>query len=63
MKIKDYICEKCGRNDFILRDRSCFYGLKPIKVNHYGIYCSYCGKWLKWADKNERILFLEGNKK
>ena len=45
MKIKDYVC-KCGRNDFFFSD----------KGKRRGIYCSHCGKWLKWADKNERNL-------
>lgn len=48
MKIKDYKC-KCGRNDFFFAD----------KDNQKGIYCSYCGKWLKWADKDERNLTLK----
>ena len=47
MKIKDYKC-KCGHNDFFFDD----------KGNQKGIYCSYCGKWLKWADKDERNLTL-----
>ncbi len=45
MKIKDYKC-LCGSNDFFIDDRGI----------HTGIYCSKCGKWLKWADKNERNL-------
>lgn len=45
MKIKDYKC-KCGNNDF-------FFLSKNTQV---GIYCSKCGKWFKWADKNERNL-------
>lgn len=47
MKIKDYICKKCGRDNFFL-ERFGF---------HYGIYCSYCGRWYKWANKGEIILF------
>lgn len=45
MKIKDYKC-KCGHNDFFFANEG----------NQKGIYCSYCGKWLKWADKDERNL-------
>ena len=26
---------------------------------HIGIYCSRCGKWLKWADKDERNLRMK----
>lgn len=48
MKIKDYQC-KCGHNDFFFTD----------KENQKGIYCSYCGKWLKWADKNEQNLSMK----
>lgn len=45
MKIKDYKC-KCGENDFFFDD----------KGNQKGIYCSYCGRWLKWANKDEQNL-------
>ena len=48
MKIKDYIC-KCGHNDFFFAD----------KGNQKGIYCSYCGKWVKWADKDEQNLAMK----
>lgn len=47
MKIKDYKC-KCGHDDFFFAD----------KGNQKGIYCSYCGKWLKWADKDEKNLAI-----
>lgn len=47
MKIKEYKC-KCGSTDFFFAD----------KGKQTGIYCSLCGKWLKWADKNERNLNL-----
>lgn len=26
---------------------------------HVGIYCNKCGKWLKWANKNERNLLIK----
>lgn len=48
MKIKDYKC-KCGRDEFFFAD----------KGNQRGIFCAYCGKWLKWADKDERNLALK----
>jgi hypothetical protein len=48
MKIKDFKC-KCGHNDFFFAD----------KGNQKGIYCSYCGKWLKWADKDEQNLAMK----
>lgn len=48
MKIKDYKC-KCGHDDFFFSDNS----------NQTGIYCSRCGMWLKWADKNEQNLRMK----
>ena len=48
MKIKSYKCT-CGHDDFFFAD----------KGNQTGIYCSYCGKWLKWADKDEKNLQLK----
>ena len=48
MKIKDYKC-KCGENDFFFDD----------KGNQKGIYCSYCGRWLKWASKDEQNLDIK----
>lgn len=47
MTIKDYKC-KCGHDDFFFAN----------KGNQKGIYCSYCGKWYKWADKDEQNLTL-----
>lgn len=43
MKIKDYKC-KCGSEEF-------FYTVENI---HYGLYCISCGRWLKWANKEEK---------
>ena len=48
MKIKEYKC-KCGHDNFFFAD----------KENQTGIYCSYCGKWLKWADKDEQNLRMK----
>lgn len=48
MKIKEFRC-KCGRDDFFFAD----------KGNQIGIYCSYCGKWLKWADRDEQNLRMK----
>ncbi len=50
MKIKDYKC-KCGHDDFFFAD----------KGNQTGIYCSCCGKWLKWADKDEQNLRMKSS--
>lgn len=48
MIIKDYKC-KCGHDDFFFSDNG----------NQTGIYCSRCGMWLKWADKNEQNLRMK----
>lgn len=45
MKVKDYICA-CGHDDFMFLKHE----------THTGIYCAYCGRWLKWADKQEKNL-------
>ena len=50
MKIKNYKC-KCGRDDLFFKE----------KGNQVGIYCASCGKWLKWADKDERNLMNDNN--
>lgn len=43
MKIKDYKC-KCGSTDFFFNQK---------RENLVGIYCKSCGKYYKWADKDE----------
>jgi len=45
MKIKNYRC-RCGNDDFFLADEK----------NQTGIYCTNCGKWFKWANKDEKNL-------
>ncbi len=40
-------CSKCSNTDFAFM----------MKGNQLGIYCSKCGKWLKWADKDEQNLY------
>ena len=47
MKILDYKC-KCGCDEFMF---------VPNKDNVVGLHCVRCGKWLKWANKNEKILY------
>ena len=46
MKIKEFKCTNCESKDFFFADK----GKKK------GIYCSNCGRWIKWADKYERDL-------
>ena len=48
MKVKDNKCE-CGHDDFFFIN----------KGSQKGIYCSYCGKWLKWANKDEQNLSVK----
>ena len=48
MNIKSFKCT-CGHDDFFFAD----------KDNQTGIYCSSCGKWFKWADKDEKNLQLK----
>ena len=41
---------KCGtdiNNNFFLKKNG----------NHTGLYCSNCGRWQKWLDKNEIRVF------
>ena len=45
MKLKDYKCRGCGSENFI-------YNEKENKV-----ICAYCGKYLKFANKDERNMF------
>lgn len=47
MQIKDYRCA-CGSNDFFLCNH----------IPQVGIYCSRCGSWYKWANKDEKNLKL-----
>ena len=52
MKIKNYKC-KCGKDDF-----------QTIKNNyHTGLYCTFCGAFLKWASKDEKNLFVMADQK
>lgn len=50
MKIKNYKCS-CGCDNF-------FY---TVEYPHYGLYCSDCGRWLKWANKEEKRLCKNSN--
>lgn len=45
--VYDYSCGKCG---------NCEFGFLK-KENQFGIYCKKCGRWLKWADKDEQNLY------
>lgn len=42
-------CKYCGSKNY-----------KIIKRNiHHGLYCGECGKWIKWLNKNEKIIYKE----
>lgn len=49
MKILDYKC-KCGCDEFMFVPND-------NRENVLGLHCVRCGKWLKWANKNEKILY------
>lgn len=42
-----YQCKKCDSSDFWFMK----------KGEHLGIYCINCGRWLKWADKDEQNFY------
>lgn len=51
-KLKDYKCRQCGGDLFYA---------EPLDKNDNvaGLYCSYCGAWNKWLNKDEkRIMYL-----
>ena len=39
----DFNCKRCGCTEYILN----------TKGNNTGLYCSGCGKWYKWLNKDE----------
>lgn len=45
MKVNNINC-KCGNDDFYVIKRE----------SQVGAYCKYCGKWIKWLNKNENKL-------
>lgn len=50
MLFEHYSCPKCGCKV-----------LKPIlkyESNIIGLYCSRCGAWVKWANKDDRNLII-----
>lgn len=54
--MKQFVCEKCGSIDLYIE----------TKGTQSGLYCSDCGKWIKWLGKDELRLaekFIEGYKK
>lgn len=41
--VRQYECGKCGSKYLFMKKSG----------NHTGLYCSYCGSWLKWVGKKE----------
>ena len=53
--MKNYACEKCGSMDLFIKSNG----------SQTGLYCSDCGKWIKWVSKSELPLvekFIEEQK-
>lgn len=49
MKIKDYKCISCGSPEFYIE-------VNKNVDNAAGLYCSYCGRFYKWLNKDEKRL-------
>ena len=43
----DSRCEKCGRYEFSFM----------YKENKLGLFCSSCGRFLKWAEEDDKNLY------
>ena len=43
----------CGSKDFYLLRKN------GKQLNQVGIYCEKCNRWLKWADKYERLALMK----
>ena len=48
----DFKCKKCGSKKYMIR-KVC---------SQTGLYCSDCGKWHKWLNKDEVRIYSELNK-
>lgn len=48
----DFNCKRCGCTEYILN----------TKGNNTGLYCSGCGKWYKWPNKDEVRVYSKKNK-
>lgn len=49
MKIKNYKCIACGSDEFYTEQNK-------FVDNAIGLYCSYCGRFYKWLNKDEKRL-------
>lgn len=50
MKLNNYKCLNCGNDTF----------MTIKKPPHIGIYCSQCGRFFKWANKDDKNLIMKG---
>ena len=48
----DFKCKKCGSKNYMIR-KNC---------SQTGLYCSDCGKWHKWLNKDEVRIYSELNR-
>ena len=47
-----------------MKCNNCNMNLLPTLKNkgpHIGAYCSFCGKWIKWLDKEEKLKYVSSN--
>ncbi|MCM1225975.1 MAG: hypothetical protein NC320_00945 [Clostridium sp.] len=50
--MKQIVCKKCGSVSLYTE----------LKGNNTGLYCSECGAWIKWLNKNELRAFEHSKK-
>lgn len=48
----EFKCNKCGSNNYMIEKHG----------NNTGLYCSDCGKWHKWLNKDEIRVYSESNR-
>ena len=51
--MKEFICTKCNSKDLFTK----------VNGNQVGLYCSNCGKWIKWLSKEEIRIYDEQKKR
>lgn len=49
--MEDFICKKCGNTTYIVQEKTNGTGIAT------GLYCSKCGTWHKWLNKQEKVLY------
>lgn len=54
MRMKNYKCIACGSEEFYTEENK-------FVDNAIGLYCSYCGKFHKWLNKDEKNLLTHLN--